>query len=115
MVQTIDADKVNLDAGPHSPAPPEDQFALFGVTKSTVSDRKDGHPSGRHMIDAFRLLAGAQKGRWAKETRDIYRLAALCIENEAKRADRAEALLAGRSEATITNASQASGMKNNDR
>jgi hypothetical protein len=62
-----------------------------------VSKSSDGHPSGRHMIDGFRMMAAAARvsgGKHQKEMAEVYDMAALCIENEAKRADRAERLLA---------------------
>jgi hypothetical protein len=63
---------------------------------TTVSKAGDGHPSGRHMIDAFRMMSATEKASGSKHRKamaEVYDLAALCIENEAKRADRAEALL----------------------
>ena len=67
------------------------------ITLTTVSQMQDGHPSGRHMIDAYRMMAFAARTSGAEHQNDmaeVYDMAALCIENEAKRADRAEALLA---------------------
>lgn len=64
---------------------------------TTVSMTRDGYPSGRHMIDGYRMMAAAARvsgGKYQKEMATVYENAALCIENEAARADRAEALLA---------------------
>jgi hypothetical protein len=61
-----------------------------------VNKAMDGHPSGRHMIDGYRMMAAAARvsgGKYQKEMAEVYDMAALCIENEAMRADRAEALL----------------------
>lgn len=69
----------------------------LAITPTTVSPTRDGHPSGRHMIDGYRMMAIAARasaGKHQKEMADVFELAALCIENEAKRADRAEATLA---------------------
>jgi hypothetical protein len=64
---------------------------------TTVSQVRDDFPSGRHMIDGFRMMGAAARvsgGKHQKEMAQVYETAALCIENEAKRADRAEAILA---------------------
>lgn len=63
---------------------------------TTVSKATDGHPSGRHMIDSYRMMGAAARvsgGKHQSKMAEVYELAALCIENEARRADRAEALL----------------------
>lgn len=68
----------------------------FDITPTTVSQSKDGFPSGRHMIDGFRMMAFAARtssGAHQKEMAQVYDAVALFIENEAKRADRAEARL----------------------
>ena len=65
-------------------------------TPTDVSSTKDGFPSGRHMIDGFRMMATAARtsgGKRQKELAEVYAAVALCIENEARRADRAEARL----------------------
>lgn len=94
------------------PLPPVAQGDIFGAsgknysepeppwkmpTPTTVSSAKDGHPSGRHMIDGYRMMGAAARvsgGKYQKEMAEVYEAAALCIENEAARADRAEAVLA---------------------
>lgn len=48
------------------------------------------------MIDGYRMMAAAARvsgGKYQKEMAEVYDTAALCIENEARRADRAEARL----------------------
>jgi hypothetical protein len=67
------------------------------ITPTVVNPAPDGHPRGRHMIDAFRSMAVAARasaGKHQGDMAEVYDMAALCIENEAKRADRAEARLA---------------------
>lgn len=129
MVQTIDADKVKLDAGPHSPAPSSARSREKHVLKTAV-DVADLFaaldPTGRAILAKDLVAAGEELAARPPEIKALLKVTSLTwidddkgnVDLSVKASEGGDELVrvrvrdgAGNSTASTTEDSQASGMK----